>query len=214
MKANFEYILFGEDDVFLKKNYTEILFKKIEKNNKIGILSGELRYISEKKVKFNKFVKKNNKFINPISFNINTRYKIQKNFYTIYTHAIFLTKKKYLKKYKIDSYYNKGNGYREETDFQILMYSKGYKVLITSDTTCYSYDKYTTKIGGQRINNLLKFYWNNKYTFYLLDKYYVILKKKFNLPYPKIISKILFFIYTFIELFIYPIIIYLIKLKN
>jgi len=195
--AKNEYILFGEDDAYLEDNYTEVLLKKIQQNETIGIVSGRIIYklpyeSNEEALKrFGYGFEKKEPFdVKHFGININAYFK--EDIELPLTHALILTKKNLLEKFSYDEFYSKGNGYREESDYQINLFVNGYKIICTNDTHCFHLSREEVRIGGQRVNRFKQLYYNIYYTKYFYDKYYDKAKQLLGLKYSKNFALILF----------------------
>lgn len=205
--ATNEYVLFGEDDAYLEQNYTEILLSKIKESNTIGLVSGRIIYlqVNEKNdIALKRFGlgKEGVDPFNKIKFGWNSNAYIDKDTNVPMTHALFLTKKSLLEELSYDEFYSKGNGYREESDFQLNAFSKGWDIVITNDTHCFHLHKDDVSSGGQRVDIYKQLYWNIYYTKYFYDKYFDIVKNKCDISYSKNIALILFTAQQFYELII------------
>ena len=207
--ATNDYILFGEDDAYLEKNYTDVLLEKMESDSSIGLISGRIIYKlfnesneeSEKRFKFG-FEKK--EVFNLKLFGININAFFDHDIEVPMTHALFLTRKKLLKNLSYDPFYSKGNGYREESDFQVNAFVNGYKIVCTNDTHCYHMSRQEVQNGGQRVNRFKQLYWNIYFTNYFYNKYFKKVKKMLNISYSKNIAMIIFSISIFNILFLKP----------
>lgn len=205
-----DYILFGEDDAYLGKNYTDILLKRLKSNSTIGLISGRIIYKlsnetnEESKKRFGFGTEKKEVF-DKHHFGNNVNAYFEGDIELPMTHALFLTKKLLLEKFGYDPFYAQGNGYREESDFQINAFVNGYKIVCTNDTHCYHMSRQEVQIGGQRVNRFKQLYWNIYFTNYFYDKYFDKVKNKLNLPYSKNIAIIIFSISMFKILFLNPI---------
>ena len=205
-----KYILFGEDDAYLENNYTTVLLKKIEESKGIGIVSGRIIYklykeeinISLKRFQYGKM---NVPIFDTKHFGVNIEAYFKEDVELPMTHALFLTKKELLQKFSYDPFYAQGNGYREESDFQINAFVNNYKVICTNDTHCFHLSREEVKTGGQRVNRLKQLYWNIYFTNYFYDKYFDRIKEKLHIQYNKHIAMLLFSISMFSILFIKPI---------
>lgn len=207
--AKNEYILFGEDDAFLSPDYTEILFSKFTTMTGLGIISGRIIYLENKEnqnsaIKRFGYGKINKPYFNKYSFSFNKDAVFTDDLIVPFTHALFLTKKNHLEVLKYDPFYCKGNGFREETDFQINAFVNGWSILVTNDTHCFHLHPSEAKTGGQRINRFHRLYWNTYYTAYMYDKYFDLLKKRLNIKYPKVIAKFIFATIQFYQLIARP----------
>ncbi|WP_051904500.1 glycosyltransferase family 2 protein [Hippea jasoniae] len=195
--AKNEYILFGEDDAYLEDNYTEVLLKKIQQDEKIGIVSGRIIYKlpnesnKEALKRFGYGFEKKEPFdVKHFGININAYFR--GDIELPLTHALILTKKNLLEKFSYDKFYSKGNGYREESDYQINLFVNGYKIICTNDTHCFHLSREEVKIGGQRVNRFKQLYYDIYYTKYFYGKYYDKAKQLLGLHYSKNIALILF----------------------
>lgn len=191
-----DLILFGEDDVYLEENYCSVLFNKIF-STCASIVSGRIIYLQKNESIHNslkrfKFGSSNRNYFNKYSFSINLDSYFLNDQYVPFTHAIFLTKKKYLNKYKYDTFYSKGNCFREETDFQFNIFLNNHDILVTNNTHCFHMHKHDVSVGGQRINRFLIIFWNIYYTNYFFKKYYRNAKEKLSLPYNRYVGILIF----------------------
>lgn len=208
--TNNDYIMFGEDDAYLGKNYTVILLKKIESDNTIGLISGRIIYKlfnetnEESEKRFGFGIEKKEVF-NKYHFGNNINAYFEGDIELPITHALFLTKKSLLEKFGYDPFYSQGNGYREESDFQINAFENEYKIICTNETHCYHMSKQEVQIGGQRINRFKQLYWNIYFTNYFYNKYFNKFKHKLNITYGKNTAIVIFSFSMFKILFINPI---------
>lgn len=208
--ATSEYILFGEDDVLLAPNYCETLLSMLIQDKTVGVISGRIIYLEykESEQSANKrfgYGTTNKKAFNWIRFGCNVNAKFQGDIQVPVTHALFLTRKKLLKKFEYDTFYSKGTGYREETDFQIKVYLNNYKNIVTSSTKCYHLNRQEVQKGGQHTNRLSRFYWNVYYTKYFYDTYFEGIRKKQKIVYGKKTALFLFALNEYYFLFIRPV---------
>lgn len=206
-----DYILFGEDDVYLAPNYCAVLYEKLTQDETMGLASGRIIYLEYQEcilyadVRFQNGITNEPPF-NYIDFGCNVNAKFTGDIQIPVTHAIFLTKKSHLEKFGIDNSYYKGNGYREETDYQIKVFLHGYKNIITSDTKCYHIHRQETQSGGQRLNRCARLYWSIYYTKYFYDKHFDRIGDKLSIKYSKTTALLLFSVLQTYRLFIRPLI--------
>jgi len=207
--ATNEYILFGEDDAFLESNYTEVLLSKLKLNSKLGLVSGRIIYMLQHENMTTALKRFGHGFeakpyLDKSTFTYNKNAKLEGDFNVPFTHALFLTTKKLLQKFSYDPFYGKGNGYREETDFQLNAFVHGYEILLTNETHCCHLHNVDVSSGGQRSSRFRQLYWNIFYTGYMYDKYYDLFKQPLGLKYPKLIAKLIFVAAQFSQLFVRP----------
>lgn len=206
-----KYILFGEDDASLEVNYAETLLYKMTSDEKIGLISGRIIYKlvnetdNESGKRFGLGFERIEAF-NKYHFGNNVNAYFEGDIELPMTHALFLTKKHLLEEFKYDPFYAKGNGYREESDFQINIFINNFKVVCTNDTHCYHVSRQEINKGGQRVNRLKQIYWNVYFTNYFYNKYFDKFKNKLEIKYSKNIGLFLFFILMLNILFIKPLV--------
>ncbi len=203
--AHGKYILWGEDDAFLEKNYAKILKNKISEKT---IYFGSIYYgiTPEMPLIEKQNIIKSQQEINKPLFNYNTlegyyRKKIDGDIEVPFGHALLMAP---ISAYENIRYYEgyKINGYREETDAQVRMTKNGYKIFYTSDTECYHFPA-LNKEGGQHHSSRIK------YEFYkivnnniFIDRHYIWLMSKYDLPHSKTIAKLTFDLNVITSLFI------------
>lgn len=176
--AEGKFILWGEDDVILHKNYAQILLNKIINKN-YDVVAGRIIYL-HKNESINEAIERY-KNINKKIFD----YSILEGNYGILTkndielpwvHALYMCRKDWFENINIDQNY-KGNGYREESDIQIRLLEKGARIFYTSDTICFHLFR---NEGGQwKKGNLWRLYWKIANNNYFVNKNYEILKNRF-----------------------------------
>jgi glycosyltransferase involved in cell wall biosynthesis len=207
--ANNEYILFGEDDAYLEKNYSQVLLSKIQSDKNLGLISGRIIYKyenetnEEAETRFG-FGNEKKEFFDKFYFGIEVNAYFENDIELPMTHALFLTRKTLLEQIGYDPFYARGNGYREESDFQINAFSEGYKIVCTNETHCYHMSRQEVYKGGQRVNRFKQFYWNIYFTNYFFNKYFDKLKNKLEIRYSKNIAICIFSLIMLNKIFISP----------
>ncbi len=180
-----QFVLFGEDDVWLEKDYCNILL------NELNVLNADViggRLIDLKIEKDSDFTQKiliedtqPASLVEKIYDNRKIDAKYGSNFAepfpVFHLHAIALFKHKDIIDCLFDSYYSTGNGYREETEMYINLSKQKKKIFITPSTKCYHLRGYMNKSGGARINRLSVEYFNLKNTWYLIKKHWIFLRE-------------------------------------
>jgi glycosyltransferase involved in cell wall biosynthesis len=210
-KASNEFVMYCDDDEFLGPRYAVVCLEKLEELE-ADVVSGRHFYRTpgeefEKSIERFKDGLEESKVFDSIRFQIRTDAIHREDVEVPFTHAIFLTKKSLLEKYSFDTFYSKGNGFREESDFQMNLFCNGGKIIVTNDVHCVHMHLSEVKSGGQRVNRLLRFYWTLYYTNYFFNKYFNKVKKKLSINYPISIAKILYFLVTFYTFFLRPFVI-------
>ena len=94
-----------------------------------------------------------------------------------YLHSIALLRRSLFTRVSFDTWF-RGNGWREETDFYLAANSLGYVVYFTPDTACFHLRGPLTATGGQRINRLAVEYYNIRNSHYMVAKHWPYLEKQ------------------------------------
>ncbi|UFS62411.1 glycosyltransferase family 2 protein [Sulfurimonas sp. HSL-3221] len=207
--ASNNYVLFGEDDAFLAADYTEKLMQKFDEHPGAGIVSGRIIYMlpgetaqeAGRRFGIGTAMKP---YLDQHTFMFNHHARLEGDFAVPFTHALFLTTKALLESYGYDPFYARGNGFREETDFQINAFVHGTQIIVTNDTHCFHLHGSDVPSGGQRANRFRQFYWKVYYTSYMYDKYYELLRPRLALSHSKNSAKLLFAWAQFYILFLRP----------
>jgi glycosyltransferase involved in cell wall biosynthesis len=176
LAASGEFVLFGDDDDFLEENYTEVCLEKL-KSLKADIVSGRHFFRKPGESVASAIARfQTGENDGPVFdfrfFYINLDAKFEGDIELPFTHAIFLARKDILLFNDIDTFYNRGNGYREESDVQAKIYSRGGKIIMTNDTHSVHMHSSEVKSGGQRVGNFSYLFWSLYYTSYFFKKYY------------------------------------------
>lgn len=206
--ASSEYILFSDDDEFLEDNYSLVCLKKLQ-SGECDIVSGRHLYrnvgenLKEAVIRFGNGLYKSPVFGN-IRFKIYTDAEFDGSVNLPFTHGIFMTSKLLLEQFKIDPYYSKGNGFREESDFQMNAFLHGKKIIMTNETHCVHMNMSEVKTGGQRVNRLKRYWFNIYYTHYFLNKYFDKIQEKLGIKYSLNTAITLYAFAEFYDFFIRP----------
>lgn len=197
--AKNELVLFGEDDAYLFDSYTEVLLKKLSEGvSSIAIVSGRLVNLHPGEdpyqaiKRFGNGDPKKKKMFSLVKFQHIPDAYYESDQYLPLTHALILTHKKLLEKFPYDSNYSKGNGYREESDFQANALVHGYKILVTNETHCMHLHPKDVRVGGHRTPYFERLCCNIYYTNYFFGKYYKGFQKRLNLKLPRWVAMTLF----------------------
>lgn len=196
-QADTDYILLGEDDVYLASDYTETLYNQL-KSYSCGIISGKLIDIQiGPSCKIEDHIKNlKHSFGFPIDYKplriSHKKFESGKPVEVPHTHAIALVKDDIFNNISFDPWYS-GNGYREETDFFLSAREVGAKIFFTPDTSCYHLRGAMSKKGGQRTNRLATEFWAVYNTWYMLRKHWNLLSSDFNLKYGPLFNTLLYF---------------------
>jgi len=201
LNASTDYVLIGEDDVFLSPDYIDILYSQMGEFS-CDIISGKiipLKINSEDEIeKCIKNINDNNTIGFPQDFK---PFQVPEKMLTLgipvevpYTHAVCLLKKSICDDNLFDLWYA-GNGFREETDFFLSARAGGAKIFFTSATSCYHLRGFLGQTGGQRKNRLAVEFWSIYNTWYMLKKHWAILASDFKLKNGPLFNTFLYFIH-------------------
>jgi glycosyltransferase involved in cell wall biosynthesis len=171
-----EYILFCDDDEYLEPGYARTCLNKIQTLD-VGAVSGRRVYMQPGETqldalrRFQQGVWKGKPF-RPIVCEYVNGAVFEGDVFLPFTNAIILTRKELLQRFPFDGYYNQGNGYREETDYQMNLFVNDYRICVTNECHSLHLPMSQVRVGGQRTSAAKRVYWSVFYTRYFFDKYY------------------------------------------
>lgn len=195
-----EYILFCDDDMYLGDNYAAICLQKLQELNAAAV-SGRLIYmrdgedVAAARNRFGDGMRQGQLFWPHLCQCLNSAVFTgdQK---TPMTHAVILTKKSLLQQFPFDANYVRGNGYREESDFQMNLYVHGYDIYTTNDCCTLHLPMSQVVGGGQRVGAWQRVYWSIVYTKYFFNKYYADYARRAELKAPQWVSFTVFCLFA------------------
>lgn len=189
-RARGEYILWGEDDAFLRADYAEVLLSKCRAREK-SIYFGSIYYglrPDDSAETIERIQREAWASDSPLfdyeRFLVNYQKRVDTDCEVPFGHALLLVPRaayegvRYAEDYAV-------NGFREETDAQVKLTREGYHIIFTSDTECYHYPLAGDK-GGQHGAGYLRFQLytvlnNNKFW----DRYYTFFRERYGLVHTK-----------------------------
>lgn len=208
--ATNEYVLFCDDDEYMEPGYAKTCLEKLQKYN-AGAVSGRRVYMIDGEDRAQALVRFGNglrpsplvyyticEYVNGAIFEGDRKVPI--------TNAIILTRKDLLVKYPFDDHYAIGNGYREESDFQLGLMKAGYDLYITNDAHTVHLPMSQVRTGGQRVKRFDRIYWSVANTKYLYDKYYEVYSNKLGLWAPKPVAIGMYAVFALYKELIKPLI--------
>ncbi|WP_425259327.1 glycosyltransferase family 2 protein [Rubrivivax sp. RP6-9] len=101
------------------------------------------------------------------------------------TNAIILTRRSLLLQYPFDAAYARGNGYREESDYQMNLFVHGHAIWVTNDCHSLHLPLSQVRTGGQRTQTWRRLVWSVHYTRYFYGKYYAAYAARLGLRTPR-----------------------------
>lgn len=191
-----ELILFCDDDEYLEAGYARILREKLHSLD-AGAISGRRIYMQpgesmpEALLRFGHGMRVTKPFRPLICEGVNGA-RFYGDLVVPVTNAIILTRKSLLLKFPFDSYYSQGNGFREETDFQMNLFVNGFDIRVTNDCHSFHLPMSQVRTGGQRTSLLKRLYWSIYYTHYFYGKYYERYAQRLGLRSPRWFAFIIF----------------------
>lgn len=179
--ANTEWVLFGEDDVWLSSDYCATLLREAQTLD-ASIIAGRI-VTALIPGEFHESC-----LIDPPSptrdaaqvFDLGSMdalfaERTAKPVRAPYIHSIALIKRDVFASVTFDDWYA-GNSWREETDFYLAANAAGAKIYFTPSTVCFHLRGPISAVGGQRVNRLWFEYlaWRN--TSHLIHKHWAYLQ--------------------------------------
>lgn len=180
--TNTEWILFGEDDVWLSDGYCATLLREAGELE-ASIIAGRIvtalvpgSFSEDCLIDTPSETKDYESVFDVDSLDADFSARLAGPTAAPYLHSIALIKRSVFDRLSFDTWYA-GNSWREETDFYLAANSSGAKVYFTPNAVCYHLRGPICASGGQRINRLKFEYlvWRN--TRYLLSKHWKYLKR-------------------------------------
>jgi len=181
-EANTDWILFGEDDVWLSNDYCSTLLHEAEALG-ASIIAGRIvtalipgDFSEDRLVDPPSDAKDYESVFDIESMSADYSARVPKPMSVPYLHSIALIRRSIFDSVSFDTWYA-GNSWREETDFYLAANASGAKVYFTPNTVCYHLRGPICASGGQRINRLRLEYlvWRN--TRYLVSKHWQYLTR-------------------------------------
>lgn len=194
------YILFCDDDEYLQPGYAITCLRKLEAYG-AGAVSGRNVYMLEGETPAEAIARFGTGLRRAKPFNYLLGERLNGARYAgditlPYTHAIILTKRDYLLADPFDPYYCRGNGYREESDYQIRLFLKGMKIYVTNDAHSVHLPPSKVQTGGQRTHVWQRLYWSVRYTSYFYKKHYSAYSAKVGLRAPRLVAVAAFAVFA------------------
>ena len=180
--ARTEWVLFGEDDVWLAADYCSTLLREASEVD-ASIIAGRI-VTARVPGDFDERclldppspVRDSSEVFDLDSMDARFAERVNGPVPAPYIHSIALIKREVFAKVKFDTWYS-GNSWREETDFYLAANAAGAKAFFTGSTVCFHLRGPISAVGGQRVNRLWFEYlaWRN--TRYLVTKHWPYLKR-------------------------------------
>jgi glycosyltransferase involved in cell wall biosynthesis len=195
-----DIILFCDDDEYLEAGYARTLLEKLHAPN-VGAISGRRIYLlpgeteSQALRRFGTGLHDIKPFRTLICEYVNGA-RFSGDLAIPITNAIILTRKSLLLEFPFDDRYARGNGYREETDYQMNLFVNGFDIRVTNDCHSFHLPLSEVRTGGQRTSRLKRYYWSVYYTRYFFRKYYERYARRIDLRWPRWFALTVFATFT------------------
>jgi GT2 family glycosyltransferase len=180
--ATTQWVLFGEDDVWLSADYCGTLLREARELG-ASIIAGRIvtalvpgAFDETCLVDPPSSVKRSDEVFDLESMDARFSERVSAPTPAPYLHSIALIERSLFDRVKFDAWYA-GNSWREETDFYLAASAAGAKVYFSPSTVCYHLRGPISAVGGQRVNRLWFEYlaWRN--TRHLVTKHWAWLKQ-------------------------------------
>jgi glycosyltransferase involved in cell wall biosynthesis len=180
--ATTEWVLFGEDDVWLAPDYCSTLLSEAEQLG-ASIIAGRIvtarvpgDFDESCLVDPPSPARSADEVFDLRSMDARFNERVNEPVPAPYIHSIALIRRDVFSKVMFDTWYS-GNSWREETDFYLAANAAGAKAYFSGSTVCFHLRGPISAAGGQRVNRLWFEYlaWRN--TRYLVSKHWPYLKQ-------------------------------------
>jgi glycosyltransferase involved in cell wall biosynthesis len=201
--AKNEFVLFCDDDMHLERNYAQTCLRKLLERE-AGAVSGRLVYLypaespEEALKRFGsgtRAVEMFRRLTCLVVHEASSPGDVEQPL----TNPVILTRKELLKRFGFDRYYARGNGYREESDFQMNLFVNGFPIIVTNECHSFHVNNVQVKTGGQRVDRWQKAFWTIFYTNYFFGKYWSRYAPRVGLKvsrYPAVAAFAAYYIYS------------------
>lgn len=184
-QAETEWVMFGEDDVYLGSNYIDTLLQEAQQLQ-ADVIAGRLIDLRVPDTFSPDLLhdpvppqpERNDIFDMP-RFGADYTARPPRPIEAPYVHTIALIKRDLFSESKFDPYYG-GNAVREETDFYLSAAARGRKIYFSPSVVAYHLRGPIAGSGGQRIPRWQMEYWNFVNTHHLVAKHWKFLQQKYN----------------------------------
>lgn len=177
-----EWVLFGEDDVWLADDYCSTLLGEARALD-ASIIAGRIvtalvpgAFSEANLADPPSPIRTREEVFDLASMDARFAERVSAPVEAPYLHSIALIKRELFARVGFDDWYA-GNSWREETDFYLAASAAGAKIYFSPSTVCYHLRGPISAVGGQRVNRLWFEYlaWRN--TKHLVDKHWPWLQK-------------------------------------
>jgi glycosyltransferase involved in cell wall biosynthesis len=187
-----EYVLFCDDDEYLEPGYARTCLAKLVRLGAAAV-SGRRVYMQvgesagEALRRFGTGLRTSVPF-HPVLCEIVNGARFEGDRRQPITNAVILTRRSDLMDFPFDAEYARGNGYREESDYQMNLFVHGHDIWVTNDCHSLHLPMSQVRTGGQRTQAWRRIYWSIHYTRYFFGKYYEAYAARLQLRTPRALA--------------------------
>jgi glycosyltransferase involved in cell wall biosynthesis len=198
--AHNDFILFCDDDEYLQSNYAKTCLNKLIAHD-AGAVSGRRVYMRAGETReqavsrFGHGVRQSAPFRKLICEYVNAA-RFDGDIRLPLTNAVILTHRRLLERFPYDGFYARGNGYREESDYQMNLFVHGYDIIVTNDCHSIHLPLSQVRSGGQRTDAWKRIYWSVFYTRYFFRKYYGRYAARLQIKWPQWVATCAFTLFA------------------
>ncbi|HUQ19693.1 MAG TPA: glycosyltransferase family 2 protein [Gemmatimonadaceae bacterium] len=187
--ATTEWVLFGEDDVWLADDYCSTLLREAQELG-ASVVAGRLvtalvpgEFSRELLIDEPSPPRDASEVFDFGSIDADFSVRTERAIPAPFVHSIALIKRDLFSRVSFDTWYT-GNSWREETDFYLAANSIGARAYFTPETVCFHLRGPICASGGQRINRLMfeVLAWKN--TRHLVSKHWAYLERAYGMRGP------------------------------
>ncbi len=195
-----DFVLFCDDDEFLEADYARICLDKLQQSG-AGAVSGRRVYMelgettADALRRFGHGLRDTMPF-RPVLCEYVNGARFQGDRRQPITNAIILTWRALLLQYPFDGEYARGNGYREESDYQMNLFVHGHDIWVTNACHSMHLPMAQVRTGGQRTQTWRRIYWSIYYTHYFFGKYYAAYAARLQLRTPRWLAVAAFAVFS------------------
>lgn len=195
-----DFVLFCDDDEYLESGYALTCLDKLQRLG-AGAVSGRRVYMQDGETReqalrrFGTGLRNTAPFhpvlceyVNGARFSGDRRQPI--------TNAIILTRRSLLLAHPFDGHYARGNGYREESDYQMNLFVQGHDIWVTNDCHSLHLPMSQVRTGGQRTQTWRRIFWSIYYTRYFYAKYYAEYAERLRLRTPRSVALVAYAVFS------------------
>lgn len=184
--ASTEWVLFGEDDVWLPRNYCSTLLAEAKELD-ASVIAGRIvtalvpgAFDETCLADPPSSQRTADEIFDLESMDAKFAERLSGPVRAPYVHSIALIRRELFDSVRFDAWYS-GNSWREETDFYLAAGAIGARIYFTPNTVCFHLRGPISSSGGQRVNRLWFEYlaWRN--TRYLVGKHWSYLQREHGL---------------------------------